>query len=186
MKKKDDLIGEDEQATLDDKTQQEKFLKEHFELQISSEALDAHNEKEFIKSSMLSWSYIEEYYLPTFIVWLAKFHKLPLSIKIIDKANAASLIQYYYLLSHDRVLYEKLEKARKYRNRLIHNLYRSSSVDEIDKLAQRSSKFNLNLILKDIWNRESGDVHLPSTVIAVNARNDLRKEQRERMKKLLG
>lgn len=184
--KKTDVVGSDEKLVQISETETEQVLRKHFELQISNEALESFLEKEFIKASMLSWSYVEEFYFPTALVRLSKFHKLPISTKVIDKANAATLIQYYYLLSHDKVLYDKLEEARKSRNKLIHNLYRSASIEGIDKLAKESADYNLKLIMNDLWDRELGKIPIPSMMIAVNARNELRHEQRERMKELLG
>jgi hypothetical protein len=130
---------------------------------------------------MLSWSYIEEFSLPTSISMITKFHKLALNKKVIDKANASTLIQYYYLISHDKELYDKLEEARKHRNSLVHYLYRSESMEKIDQLAKVSALYNINLIIHDIWDRESGEVPIPSMTIVVNARNDLRKEQLKRL-----
>lgn len=167
-----------------DETDEEKLLKEHFQLQISKEALEALRSKDYIKSAMLSWSYIEEYYLPTLISRLAEFHKLPLNKSIIEKTNVNNIIYYYYMLSHDYELFVKLEKARKSRNKLVHNLYGASSMTKINYLAKVSANTNLYLITEDIWNRESGDIPIPSMMIAVNARNELRKEQRKKLSDL--
>jgi len=171
-----DLSDEELKTT---KSEEEKLLQDHFELQISKEAFLALKSKDFIKSAMLSWSYIEEYYLPSTIYSLAKFHKLPLKKSIIEKTNVSILIHYYYFLSHDHTLYLKLEKARKTRNDLVHNLYGSSAIQQIDELARKSAQTNVDLIIDDIWEREEGKVNYPSTMIAINARNDLRREQRE-------
>jgi hypothetical protein len=168
-----------------DESDQERMLKEHFELQISKEALDALGSKEFIKAAMLSWSYIEEYFLPIMINRLAKFHNLPLNQSVIEKTNVNIVIYYYYLLSHDHKLFLKLEKARKARNKLVHNLYSASSIEKIDKLAKDSAMINLKAVMEDIWDRESGKIAAPSTMIAINARNELRQEQRKRLKDLM-
>lgn len=166
------------------KSEREKILQEHFELQISDEALTALKSKDYIKSAMLSWSYIEEYFLPFTIKNLANFHKLPLKAVAIQKANVSILIYYYYFLSHDHELYLRLEGARKDRNSLVNNLYGSSSVEKIDEIAKKSAKTNIDLITSLIWDREEGKIPYPSTMIAINARNDLRKEQRKRLYEL--
>lgn len=182
----DGLVDQDEKQASKTETDDERLLREHFELHIAKEAVKAVQNEDFIKASMLSWSYIEEYYLPTTINFLLRFHNLPFSSKYVERANAVSLIHFYYLLSHDKIVYGKLDKARSHRNKLVHNLYRSSSMDKINSLAKESASYNLQLIAGDLWGRESGKIHLPSTMIVINARNDLREELRKRVKKIFG
>ena len=128
---------------------------------------------------MMSWSYIEEYFLPTSIKHIAKHQKVKLEENFLEDTRAFNLIRFYFLISYDREMYLLLEKARKLRNKLIHQTYKSKSIKKIENLAKESAKFNVEIIVGSIFDREDGIVIAPALKIYVNARNDLRKEQRE-------
>jgi hypothetical protein len=164
------------------RTQLEKALAESFQLQVSGEAIMAYKTGEYIKSALLSWSYIEEYFLPVSIRFIAKRLSVKLDEDIIEKSNAYQLIRYYLLISHDREMYDLLELARRLRNNMMHNIQESKSLDDINKKAKESAKHNLYSVLESMFDREEGKTVVPVLLIGVNARNELRAEMRKKLR----
>lgn len=170
-----------EEHTKLEPTEKEKILSKYFELQLTEVALRSYKEKDFLKAAMLSWSYIEEYFLPTQIEFVAINQNMKLDKDFLKNLTSFHLIRYYYLISYDREMYDVLEHARKLRNKMTHN----KSIASIEKMAQESADYNLGMI-DAMLDREEGKIVAPSLLIAINARNDLRKEQRERLGIALG
>lgn len=158
-------------------------LARNFELQLSEEAAKAYGDKDYIKSAAMSWSYIEEYYLPKTIKYVADNLKVPLPSDI-TKAPVGVIIKYYLLITHDKELYHKLEEARKLRNKITHEIYKSKDLSKIDSAYKESAKFNMALIV-EMFDRELGEVPIPSLSIWQNARESLRNEQKQRLASIL-
>ena len=137
-----------------------------------------------MKSAMLSWSYIEEYFLPTSIEFVAMHQKVKLDNEFLKGQTAFQLIRYYYLISYDREMYDLLEKARKHRNKMTHDIYTSKSIEIIEKRAKASAIQNLHTI-GAMFDRQDGVIIAPALMIYTNARNDLRKDQRKKLKQLM-
>lgn len=175
----DDL--KDEKPIILSKSAREKLLKEYFELNLTETALTAYKQKDYMRAAMLSWSYIEEYFLPYFIDFVAKRQKINLDASILDNVPVAHLIRYYYFISYDELLFLELEKARKLRNKMVHRIYQTRSIKTADTRAKESAKFNIDLIVGAIFDREEGKVVPPALRIATDARNSLRHEIRERL-----
>ena len=134
-----------------------KDVAKYFEIQIVDVAIKSFEKKEFLKSAMLSWSYIEEYYLPTFIKFIAEKLKIPIDNSFLENPTAASLIKYYYLISYDKDLYEVLKEAKSLRNKLVHAAYKSGSLQEVAKKSKASSKYNLTVAILAIFDRLDGN-----------------------------
>ena len=162
------------------------LLAKHFELQLIESSIAALEVKDFIKSAMLSWSYIEEYFLPTFISYVAAKQKVELTGLLYENANAYQLVRYYFLITYDRELFDILEKARKLRNNMTHKIYEAKSMTEIELNAKKSAEFNLKTALRPIFDRQDGSLVIPALRIYFDARNDLRRELREKVKDLFG
>lgn len=165
-------------------TELDKALAKSFHLQISGAAIDSYKSGDYLKSALLSWSYIEEYYLPTTINHIVGILKVKIDKDLVEKSNSYQLIRYYLLVSHDREMFEILEKARKLRNEIIHGLMKSGNIEDVHTRAKKCAYYNLHEALNSMLDREDGKVIAPSLLIAVNARNDLRAEMRERLEKL--
>lgn len=166
-------------------SQKAKIFAKFFELQLLETAIQAYGEKDYIKSAMLSWSYIEEFFLPTSIEAIAKRQKVKLDKELFHRASSYQLIRYYLLISYDREMFDILEEARKLRNKMAHQIYKSKSLQEIKKRAQASAKYNLKTVLEPMFDRQEGKVVVPALKIYFDARNDLRKEMRKRIKRML-
>ena len=175
MNKKDKIIPSDEAVNA---------LAKHFELQLSEAAAVAYRDKDYLKSAVMSWSFIEQYYLPTTIMNVAKGLKVPMPSDI-AKAHVGVVIKFYLLITHDKELYDKLEKARKLRNKITHEIYAKKNLELVDSAYKESAKFNMALIV-DMFDRELGDVPIPSLLIWQKARESLRNEQKKRLAEMMG
>lgn len=158
-----------------------KDVAKYFEIQIVDVAIKSLQKKEYLKSAMLSWSYIEEYFLPTFIKFIAKKQKVPIDNTFLENATAASLIKYYYLISYDKELYEILKEAKSLRNKLVHEAYRSGSLREVAKKSENSAKYNLTVAILAIFDRLDGKMVPPSLELYSRGWNDMRKEMKKRI-----
>ena len=77
------------------RTDSEKALAESFHLQVSGEAFKAYKSSDYIKAALLSWSYIEEYFLPVSIRYIAKQQSIKLDNDLVENSNAHNLIRHY-------------------------------------------------------------------------------------------
>jgi len=161
-----------------------KNIAKYFEIQIIDVALDSYSHKQYLKSAMLSWSFIEEYFLPTFIKFIADKQDIPLEASILENANASSLIKYYYLISYDKELYNILREANIKRNRLVHEQFKSGSISAIDSKAQESAKFNLKVAVIAIFGRQSGKIAPPSLTLYSKGWNECRQKMLKNIENL--
>ena len=124
----------------------------------------------------MSWSFIEEFFLPSSIEFIAKRQKIMFKKELIENASAAHLIKYYYLISYDEELYELLNQARVLRNNLVHKAYKSGSIQEIANKAKESAKYNLYTAMEPILKRLNGEVAAPSLELYAKGWNDMRQK----------
>jgi hypothetical protein len=164
-------------------SEKDKILSKYFELQLTEEAIKAFEEKDYTKAAILSWSYIEEYFIQTQIQIIAKRQKVKLNQDFLQGLTSYHLIRYYYMISYDLEMFESLEKARKLRNAMTHGIYSTKSIKSVGSKAKLSAKCNLDLI-NPMFDREEGKIIAPSLLIAVNARNSLRAEMRVKLKSI--
>lgn len=131
---------------------------------------DAILNKSFIEAQTLSWATIEQLLLPKLIGWIAKVHKLNLPDEVY-KLNAQNINLLYLMFSHDILLFQKLEQARKKRNEIIHRLTKLGDVDSVKKAAKESTMTNI-LLQEEIMKRFNGEVSIPSINLYRNGWND--------------
>ncbi len=134
----------------------------------------------FIESQVLSWSLIEQILLPGLISFVAKNLKIKIP-KNIYKVNIQNIIYFYYCLSHDKDLYENLEKGRKLRNKVVHKLYKEENKKAIMNIAKESTLYNM-LVLEAIEKRSMGEVLIPSVNLYRNGWNNALKKAVEIIK----
>jgi hypothetical protein len=154
-------------------------IADYFELQLIDIAVKAYKNKEYLKSAMMSWSFIEEFFLPRQIEFIAKNQKINIDKDMLENTNAFQLIRYYFLISYDEELYKLLNEARKLRNQIIHKSYKSGSISEIAKKAQESSKYNLYTLMSPALDRLKGEIPPPSLTLYSKGWNDYRAEMKE-------
>ena len=153
----------------------------YFEIQLLDIALEAYKAKQYLKAAMVSWSFIEEFFLPTSIEYIAKHQNITVRKEILE-SSVNHLIRYYYLISYDEELFLILDEARKLRNNLVHKSYRSGSVEQIAAKAQESAKYNLTTAVEPMLARLSGEIVAPSLLLYTKGWNDLRKKITQHIK----
>lgn len=154
----------------------------YFEVQILDVALTAYKNKQYLKSAMMSWSFVEEFFLPTVIEYIAKKQNISFKRDLIE-SSVNHLIKYYYFISYDEDLYELLEKARTLRNEFVHKSYKSGSIEQIAKQAKESAKYNIHTLIGPILDRLSGKVTVPSLTLYANGWNDMRSKMLKDLEK---
>lgn len=137
-----------------------------------------------IEAAILSWATIEQIFIPRLVKFVARNLKLKLPEKIFE-AKTSTLIEYYFCLSHDEILYNLLVEANKTRNRLIHRLYKEEDLKRINNLALRFTERNIRDLYKGFIDRFSGSVDIPSLKLYSQGWNDCRNETIKRISGLL-
>lgn len=113
-------------------TEKEREIFKNLELEILNQitkSIKGHREME---AYFLAWTTIEQFMLPRLTRFVAKNLKIILP-KDFSGLQISHLIKNYYFLSHDRELYLVLEKARKNRNGLVHEIYEKEDWKSIKK-----------------------------------------------------
>lgn len=136
--------------------------KRDFHFLLLLESIEAAQEAQYLKSAMLSWSFIESYFLPASILHIASVNKLKIEQKVISEFSVEQKIRYYYLLSFDEELYKKINEGKNLRNTLVHKAYASGSMKQMEAIIERSARFNTTEILPLIIKRLSNDKQFPS------------------------
>lgn len=155
-------------------TEAEVAIAENFELEMIDEAIKKFKEKQYLSSAMLSWAFVEEFFLPTMLIHIAKNQKIQLETRLIDKAPVGQLIKYYYFISYDRELFDLLLKAKTLRNNLVHELYKSGSMANLELKAKESANYTLETLTPHILDRLKGSVTPPSLNLYAQGWNDMR------------
>src|ERR1035437_9014530 len=141
-----------------------------FEGQIMLHLEKSVDDKHPIESLLISWSMIEQISLPRLIKFVADRLKIELPSDI-QRLNLQTTNLVYYCLSHDKLLFNQLEKGRKYRNEIVHQMDKEDSISKIEKNAAEATIFILE-ILKEINDRFAGKTLIPSINLYRNGWND--------------
>ena len=163
-------------------TLKEKKFIETLEGQIMNQILKSIERKNFIEAYIFSWATIEQAMIPRLIKFVAERLKIKLS-KSIWASNQFIINQIYYCISHDKDLFNKLEKGRKLRNKIIHKMYTHDKLSSIKKEALKGIKHNHAKLMPSILDRLHGKVIIPSLTIYVKGWNDALKKAIEKIKK---
>ncbi len=78
-------------------------------------------------------------------------------------------------------MFHVLEEARKLRNKVVHQIYKTKSTKLIDQRAKESAEYNLGPVQNHMFDRQDGIVVSPALLIRTKARNELRQELREKI-----
>jgi hypothetical protein len=124
----------------------------------------------YIEAQTLSWAALQELLLPRLIGWIADNLKLKLP-KEIYKLGAQGLNFLYLTISHDEILYKKLEEARKLRNQVTHTLTSLKEAGELNKISKESTLLNITT-QQEIMKRFQGKFPIPSINLYRNGWND--------------
>ena len=154
-------------------SEREQALAKYFELELYSLSITAYNNGDYMKATMLSWSCIEECFLPQLLEFISRKQNVKLSKKFLE-GNGSQLISYYFMLSYDEELYKTLETGRKLRNKVTHDIYKSGSIESVNTKAKTSALFNIDKLIPPMVERLNGTVPVPSLQLYANGWNDMR------------
>lgn len=169
------------------KLKEKKFI-ETLEGQVLKQIGKSLENRHFIEAYVLSWATIEQVLLPRLMKFIAERLRINLP-KQIWNLNQYVFNQVYYCISHDKDLFNKLEKGRKLRNEVIHEMYTQDSLRSIQKKSLKALEYNNKKLILPIIDRLSGKKIIPSLTLYARGWNDAGKEVNsriERIKKELG
>jgi hypothetical protein len=125
-----------------------------------------------IEYFLILWSMLEQILLPDLIEYIA--HRL--SLKELPKLNGkkfSELINIYYFISHDGILYKNLLTGNSRRNKLIHNLFQGDP-KKVDKEVLRLNKYITEYLMVPILERSTGKFPIPVLSLYSKGWNDMK------------
>lgn len=168
MNNKDNFIKNKEAPTPDKK--EEKDFKD-LEGEILKQIVKSLDGNRKMEAYFLAWTTVEQFMLPRLMHFIVK--KLNITLpKDFPGSQISHLIKNYYFLSHDKELYLALEKARKNRNNLTHEIYRKENWESIKKEYKRCLKEDIAPILELLRDRFNGKTKIPVLALYSKGWND--------------
>lgn len=147
-----------------------KLKNELFEQFVDAKKSDRHME-----SFVLLWTLLEQFYIPDLISLISRRLKLDVPQGLSDM-HASQSFKLYYYLSHDKELYDDLERCRKKRNKLMHRMYDHESWEEIQEGFKNGPKEYLVPAVYKVMDRFKGKTPIPVLNLYSNGWNDHRKK----------
>lgn len=133
------------------------------------------DKKLYSEAFLLSWGFVEQILLPSLIRLVAHRLKLTKLPKIDENTHFAQLLNYYYFLTHDVDLYEKLSKANSMRNKIVHRLD-EEKLRNLNSETKAAANYTLIQVSLSIASRLRGDVTVPVLELYSKGWNDFRKK----------
>lgn len=124
-----------------------------------------------VEGFLITWSLLEQILLPDLIEYIAE----ALSLKEFPNLTGKKfheLVNIYYFLSHDHLLYKKLLNLNNKRNKLVHDMFKSDP-KKIKISARRLAKSTL-MILLPILDRSVGKITVPVLCLYSKGRKDMK------------
>ena len=152
------------------------------EWKILEQGHKAYKKKSYIETAVLSWSIIEEIYIPRIIGFIDKKLKIGIPSNIFESKTSGILIDIYFCISHDKQLYEILKKGNSLRNKLIHQVVKQKDLKQVNKLAKDVCKVSADIMMEFI-ERFDGKKSIPVLMMYANGWNDCREKTTKIIKK---
>jgi hypothetical protein len=124
-----------------------------------------------MEAYFLGWSVIEQFMLPKLIRFVSGNLKVVVPKGSLE-TNYVHLIKYYYFLSHDHELYLALEKGRKNRNRLTHELSKKEDWGAIKRDFKKCLREDIVDIFSLFQARFNGKTKIPVLMLYSSGWND--------------
>ena len=150
--------------------------------QLLQQCLKATKGRRYYEAYMLGWTSVEQFLLPDLLGFVSKKLKVNLP-KNLPELPVSHVIRLYYFISHDKELFQELERSRKTRNKLIHNLYKQQDWSRVKLSLKTSLKKELGTLFELFQNRFSGKTPIPALQIYRKGWNEALEQLKE---KLLG
>ena len=162
------------------KSKKERFAS-HYE-GIMKQHMKAVRGNHFMEAYILGWSSIEQFALPELIEHVSEKLKLK-TPKGVSGTPAIHLIRYYYFLTHDKELYDALERARKRRNTLTHNLIKHETWKDVKDSYKDGLKIDILNLFELFIKRYEGDAPYPVLQLYADGWNACKESFREELEK---
>jgi hypothetical protein len=124
-----------------------------------------------MEAYFLAWTTIEQFMLPRLIRFVTKNINIVMP-KDFFGSHVAQTIRNYYFLSQDRELYLGLEKARKNRNKLVHEIYERKDWKSINAEYVKCLKSDIGPVFSLFQDRFKGKTKIPVLTLYKNGWND--------------
>lgn len=167
MIKKD--FSREKEIPVPDKKEKDDF--KDLEIEILKQIVKSIKGHRQMEAYFLAWTTIEQFMLPRLIRFVAKNLKITLP-KDFSDLPVSHLIKNYYFLSHDQELYLELEKARKNRNVLVHEIYEKEDWKSIKIEYKKCLKEDIGPLFELFKNRFNGVTRIPVLTLYTNGWND--------------
>ncbi len=162
-------IKKEKETPVPSNKDREKF--QSLELEILSQATKALKGHRLVEAHFLIWASVEQFMLPNLVIFVASKLEIIIPKDALD-VNFVHLVKYYYFLSHDKELFQALEKARKNRNKLTHELHKQTDWKNIKKSFKESMKKDISTLLSLFQDRFNGKTAIPSLALYTKGWND--------------
>lgn len=130
-----------------------------------------------VNNFLLAWSELEQLLLPSLIRQIAYKLKLKDIPNLSEKTSMSQLINYYYFISHDFDLYNKLKKGNKNRNDFVHNFMENHINNDVDKKIKEFYLYTISELLIPILKRLKDDIEIPVLTLYSKGWNDFRENR---------
>lgn len=131
--------------------------------QLLKQCLKATRSHHYYEAYMLGWTSIEQFLLPDLLGFVSKKLKIDLP-KDLPELPISHVIRLYYFISHDLELFRELERSRKIRNKLVHNLYKQQEWNHV-KLSIKTDLKEMAILFGLFQDRFSGKTPIPALQI---------------------
>lgn len=159
----------DKKTPVPTESDKKKFL--DLELEILNQIGKAVKGHRPMEAYFLGWSVIEQFMLPKLIRFVTGNLNVVIPKESLD-TNYVHLIKYYYFLSHDYELYLTLDKGRKNRNRLTHELSKKEDWRTIKNDFKKYLKEDIVDIFSLFQARFNGETKIPVLTLYSSGWND--------------
>jgi hypothetical protein len=138
--------------------------------------------KNWLSAYLVSWALIEEVMFVELLQYVAKHLKINIPKALWDK-NQETKNMFYYAITHDEEMYKLLEAGRKERNHVVHELIDTLEAGSMDKKLKKDILYNMENIIKPLYQRMCGEIQIPSLTLYVKGWNDALSKTVEALRK---
>lgn len=161
--------NEVKETPVPDKKEKENF--KDLEIEILNQVAKSIKGHRMMEAYFLAWTTIEQFMLPRLIRFTARNLKIILP-KDFSSMQINHLIKNYYFLSHDHALFLELEKARKNRNKLVHEIYEQEDWKSIKAEYKKCFVKDIKPLFRLFQDRFTGKTVIPSLTLYSTGWND--------------
>lgn len=134
----------------------------------------------YVEAWLLEWSFVEHILLPSLIRKIS--HKIGLKeLPNLEGKFVSHVIDHYYFLSHDVILYKKLREGNNERSKIVHGIKTEEDISTINKKCAEATAYILENISVPILERLSGNITVPVLTLYTKGWKDSKNETLKRL-----